>query len=161
MNKRLTALFGVLALSASLGISASEQAETTSAADRLQGKGITAESKQQMLDRMNNITPEEKERLNERFSAVQAASKAQADKASEDDEDANPTCKVVLCMFGKLKGASQSECKSAEKEYFDIIVKKKGKIRWSQTAKERLNFLNSCPSPENDNINKKFGKLLG
>lgn len=68
-------------------------------------------------------------------------------------------CEIVLCMFGKFTGNSQSECKAAEREYFAIQVKKKGKFKPSDTAKERLKKLNECPSPENDKINKKFGTM--
>ena len=148
----LAAFFGVIIASASVGVSANEPAETAETPEQAQ---------QRILQRMNNISAEDQQRLNERFKAVEAASKAQAAKASEGAEEANPVCEVVLCMFGKLKGASQSECKSAEKKYFSILSKKKGKIRWGQTAKDRLNFLNGCPSPENDKINSKFGKVLG
>jgi len=121
---------------------------------------VTVEDKQRILDRRNNIPPEDKQRLNQRYLDVQAASKAEAEKASKDAEKANPACKVVLCMFGKLKGVNPAECKSAEKEYFGIIAKKRKKIRWDRTAAARLNFLNKCPSPENDAINKKFGRVL-
>jgi methionyl-tRNA formyltransferase len=148
----LAAFFGVIVASASAGVFANEPAETAETPEQAQ---------QRILQRMNNISPEDQQRLNERFKAVEAASKAQAEKASEGAEEPNPVCEVVLCLFGKMSGASQSECKSAEKKYFSIIKKKKGKIRWSDTAKERLNFLNGCPSPENDKINDKFGKILG
>lgn len=148
----LAAFFGVIIGSVSVGVFANESAETAETPEQAQ---------QRILQRMNNISPEDQQRLNERFKAVEAASKAQAAKASEGAEEANPVCEVVLCMFGKLMGASQSECKSAEKKYFSILVKKKGDIRWGSTAKQRLKFLNSCPSPENDRINSKFGKVLG
>lgn len=78
---------------------------------------------------------------------------------------AGDPCKTVLCMFGKLTGNSGgSECTSAEQDYFDIIVKKKGKIKWSETADRRGGFLNSCPGSDqgpNKLINDKFGKLRG
>lgn len=148
----LAAFFGVIIASASAGVLANESTETAETPEQAQ---------QRILQRMNNISPEDQQRLNERFKAVEAASKAQAEKASEGAEEANPVCEVVLCLFGKMSGASQSECKSAEKEYFSIIAKKKGKIRWGSTAKKRLEFLNGCPSPENDKINSKFGKVLG
>lgn len=166
-NKLLSAIFGAVLLSVPIVGFANEQAqneqgaEKVTAADRLAGKGMAAEDRQRLTERMNNITPEEQQRLNERFAAVAEASKAQAEQASEGAEEANPVCEVVLCLFGKMNGASQSECKSAEKKYFSILKKKRGKIRWSDTAKERLSFLNSCPSPENDKINDKFGKILG
>ena len=151
----LAAFFGVIVASASAVVFANDSAETAETAE------TPEQAQQRILQRMNNISPEDQQRLNERFKAVEAASKAQAEKASEGAEEANPVGEVVLCLFGKMNGASQSECKSAEKKYFSILKKKKGKIRWSDTAKERLNFLNGCPSPENDKINDKFGKILG
>lgn len=78
---------------------------------------------------------------------------------------AGDPCKTVLCMFGKFTGNSGgSECTSAEKDYFDIVVKKKGKIKWNETADQRGEFLNSCPGSDkgpNKQINDKFGKMGG
>lgn len=78
---------------------------------------------------------------------------------------AKDPCKTVLCMFGKLTGNSGgSECSSAEKDYFNIQVKKKGKIRWDRTSAARGEFLNSCPAADqgiNNKINEKFGKVRG
>jgi hypothetical protein len=78
---------------------------------------------------------------------------------------AKDPCKTVLCMFGKLTGNSGgSECSSAEKEYFSIQIKKRGKIRWDRTSEARGQFLNSCPATDqgiNKKINDKFGKVFG
>ena len=84
---------------------------------------------------------------------------------------AGDSCKMVLCMYGKLaksKGEGTdggSECNGAVAEYFGILVyKKKKKIDWSATAKERLKRQNSCSSAERKAtkaINDKFGKKLG
>lgn len=71
-------------------------------------------------------------------------------------------CEVVLCMYGKLQGAGQSQCSSAEKSYFKIIKKKKGKFKAGKTATARLNFLNQCPTASRATtkaINNKFGKM--
>ncbi len=68
-------------------------------------------------------------------------------------------CEIVLCMYGKMVGKSQSECRSAEREYFSIIAKKKGKFNASRTATARLKQLNKCPSPENNAINSTFGRM--
>lgn len=165
-NKILPCFLGVVLLSASALGSASQShndqdEKKLTAADRIAGKGITEEDRQRFANRMNNISPEDQKRLNERFAAVAEASKAKADKAVEGADKGNPACETVLCLFGKMNGASQSECKSAEKKYFDILVRKRGKIRWGDTAKKRLEYLDSCPSPENDKINKKFGKMRG
>ena len=78
---------------------------------------------------------------------------------------AKDPCKTVLCMFGKFTGNSGgSECSSAEKDYFSIQIKKKGKIRWDKTATARGQFLNSCPAADQGitkKINDKFGKVFG
>lgn len=71
-------------------------------------------------------------------------------------------CEVVLCMYGKMVGKSQSECRSAEKSYFKIIKKKKGKFKSGRTATARLNFLNQCSTADGATtkaINNKFGKM--
>lgn len=78
---------------------------------------------------------------------------------------ASDPCKTVLCMFGKLTGNSGGgECSSAEQDYFDILVKKHGKVNWSKTATARGDFLNSCPGADkgpNKKINDTFGKVFG
>jgi hypothetical protein len=78
---------------------------------------------------------------------------------------AEDSCKSVLCMYGKLTGNSGgSACSGAEQAYFDILVKKHGKIKWSDTASQRGKFLNSCDGADpsyTKKINDKFGKLLG
>lgn len=183
-NFLMMTLLGAVAFSSSATVFANDMvaeqeaaaaAAAERAAARLDGKNITEEDRQRIMSRMNataedkqrlnekiqNLTPEERARLDERFAAVEEAAKAQASKDSEGADEGNPACKVVVCMFGKMSGNSQSECKSAEREYFSIVNKKRGKIRWSRTAKERLDYLNSCPSPENDKINDMFGKVAG
>jgi hypothetical protein len=78
---------------------------------------------------------------------------------------AEDSCKSVLCMYGKLTGNSGgSACSGAEQAYFDILVKKHGKIKWTDTASQRGKFLNSCDGADpsyTKKINDKFGKLLG
>lgn len=75
------------------------------------------------------------------------------------------SCKTVICMYGKLTGNSGgSECSSAEADYFDILMKKHGKINWNSTATARGQFLNSCDGADsavNKQINDKFGKVRG
>lgn len=73
-------------------------------------------------------------------------------------EDAN-ACEVVLCMFGMLSGTNPSECSSAVRKYFSINVFSKRGFNPAKTAAKRLNLLNQCPSPENGNINAKFGTV--
>lgn len=78
---------------------------------------------------------------------------------------AKDPCKSVLCLFGKFTGDSGgSECSGAELDYFSILIKKKGKIKWSQTASAREQFLNSCSAADkgvNKKINSKFGRVFG
>lgn len=74
-------------------------------------------------------------------------------------------CEVVLCMYGKATGNSGgSECRSAERAFFNIIKKKKGSIRWNKTFNARKSFLNQCSSADPTAISKimsKFGKVRG
>ncbi|MBK5010199.1 hypothetical protein IAE33_002059 [Pseudomonas sp. S60] len=77
---------------------------------------------------------------------------------------AGDPCETVLCMFGKLKGAGVVEnCDGPVADYFNIVKKKKGKIRLDRTADARQSFLDSCPDADPDatkKINKKFGKVI-
>lgn len=73
-------------------------------------------------------------------------------------------CRTVLCMWGKLKGKDQNECRSDVDYYFSIIKKKKHKIKWDQTSSARQEFLDSCPKADRGKtkqINDRFGKSTG
>ncbi|MFJ4157225.1 TrbM/KikA/MpfK family conjugal transfer protein [Pseudomonas sp. NPDC089752] len=78
--------------------------------------------------------------------------------------EARDPCATVLCMWGKLKGAGVVEnCDGPVADYFDIVKKKKGKIKLSQTANARQSFLDSCPKADPDatkSINDKFGRVI-
>lgn len=78
---------------------------------------------------------------------------------------AKDPCKSVLCLYGKFTGNSGgSECSGAERDYFSILAKKHGKIKWSSTASQRGAYLNSCQGADSSytkKINDKFGKVLG
>ncbi|WP_425327717.1 TrbM/KikA/MpfK family conjugal transfer protein [Pseudomonas nitroreducens] len=78
---------------------------------------------------------------------------------------AKDPCATVLCLWGKLQGKGLVDnCEDPVRDYFDILVKKKGKIKWSDTANDRQKFLNSCPAADRDKakqINSKFGRLSG
>ena len=82
--------------------------------------------------------------------------------AQAGDTDA---CTVTLCMFGKLTGNSGgSECKSAEKKFFSIEVKKRGKFKPGPTFDARKEFLGGCEGSDpafSDKIMDKFGKVRG
>jgi len=77
---------------------------------------------------------------------------------------AKDPCATVLCMWGKLKGAGVVEnCDGPVADYFNIVKKKKGKIKLSQTANARQSFLDSCPKADpsaTKSINNKFGKVI-
>ncbi|EBP8177998.1 conjugal transfer protein [Salmonella enterica] len=74
-------------------------------------------------------------------------------------------CKTVLCLYGKAVGSGGGgECRSAEKDFFNIIKKKKGSIKWNQTFDARKAFLNQCSAADPSAISKimsKFGKVKG
>lgn len=78
---------------------------------------------------------------------------------------AGDPCKVTFCMWGKLNGASSKDCNSAEKEFFNIIKKKKGSFRPDKTFDARKSFLNQeCPAvygagQQINMIMNKFGKV--
>ena len=59
---------------------------------------------------------------------------------------------------GKVEGVS------AEKDFFNILKKKKGSIRWSKTFDARKAFLNQCSTADPAAISKimsKFGRVRG
>ncbi|MGE1284255.1 conjugal transfer protein (plasmid) [Escherichia coli] len=70
--------------------------------------------------------------------------------------NASDPCASVLCLYGKAVGqGGGSECRSAEKDFFNILKKKKGSIRWS---------LNQCSTADPAAISKimsKFGRVKG
>lgn len=64
----------------------------------------------------------------------------------------------------KQSGNGGSECRSAEKDFFNILKKKKGSIRWSKTFDARKAFLNQCSTADPAAISKimsKFGRVRG
>ncbi|EAN8472206.1 hypothetical protein D7J10_22795 [Salmonella enterica] len=78
--------------------------------------------------------------------------------------DANDPCTVFLCMAGKVRGETPSECSGPNKTFFKIVKKKKGSIKWSKTFDARKDFLNQCSSADPAAISKimsKFGKVKG
>ena len=78
--------------------------------------------------------------------------------------DANDPCTVFLCMAGKVRGETPSECSGPNKTFFKIVKKKKGSIRWDKTFDARKSFLNQCSSADPAAISKimsKFGKVKG
>ena len=66
-----------------------------------------------------------------------------------------------VCTVKLIGSGGGSECKSAEKDFFNIIKKKKGSIRWSKTFDARKAFLNQCTTADPAAILKimsKFGR---
>ncbi|ECJ8168009.1 conjugal transfer protein [Salmonella enterica] len=74
-------------------------------------------------------------------------------------------CKSVLCLYGKAVGqGGGGECRGAEKDFFNILKKKKGSIRWGKTFDARKAFLNQCSSADPAAVSKimsKFGRVRG
>lgn len=75
-------------------------------------------------------------------------------------------CNTIICMAGMLNGDGvHASCKSAVDDYFKIITKRKGKFSASRTARDRLKFLNQCPSSIAggddwaSRINSAYGRL--
>ena len=84
--------------------------------------------------------------------------------AQQKDQD-NDACKKVMCLVGKIKGEDGGDdCDKPIKEYFSIIVTKKGKFSPSRTAAERQRELEKCAndiSGSVDKVSQKFGRLRG
>ncbi|EAB9751969.1 conjugal transfer protein [Salmonella enterica subsp. enterica serovar Give] len=73
---------------------------------------------------------------------------------------ASDPCASVLCLYGKAVGqGGGSECRSAEKDFFNILKKKKGSIRWSKTFDARKAFLSQCSTADPAAIAKIMGKF--
>ncbi|EFH6809927.1 hypothetical protein KQL69_004362 [Escherichia coli] len=88
------------------------------------------------------------------------SSKSYAEEVSIDSGD---PCTVFMCMAGKVYGENSSECKGPTKKFFNIIKKKKGRIRWSKTFDARKAFLMNCPRADPAHVSKimsKFGRKL-
>lgn len=78
---------------------------------------------------------------------------------------ADDPCEVTLCLWGKMSGASSSQCSKTEKKFFNIVKKKKGSFQPGKTFDARKDFLNSeCPSVYGvsqfiEKILQKYGKV--
>ena len=77
-------------------------------------------------------------------------------------------CKVAFCMYGKATGNSGgSECKSAERDFFNIVKKNKHGFLPNHTKDARKAFLNECPDNGEGGSNQsmisqiisKYGKV--
>jgi hypothetical protein len=75
---------------------------------------------------------------------------------------AKDACTTALCMFGVMKGAGVvSGCGSAVADYFNILPYHHGHIDFSAMPKQRLDFLNGCPSTSQDGTNQKINNAYG
>ena len=76
---------------------------------------------------------------------------------------AKDACESVLCLYGKATGNSGgSDCKSAEKDFFNIVKKNKHGFLPNHTLDARKSFLNQCESADPKYISEilsKFGKV--
>lgn len=74
-------------------------------------------------------------------------------------------CEVVLCMYGKATGNSGgSECRSAERAFFNIVKKNKHGFLPNHTLNARKAFLGECASADPEAVNKilsRFGRISG
>ncbi|WP_458022778.1 hypothetical protein [Pseudomonas aeruginosa] len=67
-------------------------------------------------------------------------------------------CEVALCMYGKTTGNSGgSECRAAEKKFFSIQVRKKGKFKPNPTFEKRKQYLNGCSEADPDAAARALG----
>jgi hypothetical protein len=75
-------------------------------------------------------------------------------------------CETVLCLAGPYQGQSGgSQCNGPIQRYFDInAFDGAGDFDPSQTAQDRLEFLNGCQSADpawKNGINSIFGSIQG
>jgi len=78
--------------------------------------------------------------------------------------EAKDPCATVMCMWGMLQGAGVVDnCADPVADYFNIVERKKGKIKLSRTSNARQSFLDQCEAADSDktkSINNKFGKVI-
>ncbi|EQB98976.1 KikA protein [Photorhabdus temperata subsp. temperata M1021] len=53
---------------------------------------------------------------------------------------ADEPCNVTLCLWGKMNGSSSNECNKPEKQFFNIIKKKRGSFLPNRTFDARKKF---------------------
>ncbi|HHH1032311.1 TPA: TrbM/KikA/MpfK family conjugal transfer protein [Yersinia enterocolitica] len=74
-------------------------------------------------------------------------------------------CEIVLCLYGKTTGNSGgSECRSAERAFFNIVKKNKHGFLPNHTLNVRKAFLGECASADPEAVNKilsRFGRARG
>ncbi|HGJ5891353.1 MAG TPA: hypothetical protein ACHBZA_08470 [Arsenophonus apicola] len=84
--------------------------------------------------------------------------------SAQEKVDADDPCTVVLCMYGKLQGNTQSECRRAVRKFFSLRKFDSHGFRPWKTFIKRNDFLNGCPTADPavvSDIMKQFGKLRG
>lgn len=81
--------------------------------------------------------------------------------AASDEDDA---CGAILCLAGKMKGASGgNQCRPSLTRYFQIEVKHHGDFSPERTAERRLDFLKQCPDASGtaEQVNSRYGTRRG
>ncbi|MEN3263022.1 hypothetical protein AAH678_30725 [Sodalis endosymbiont of Spalangia cameroni] len=83
---------------------------------------------------------------------------------ADEKVDSGDPCTVVLCMYGKLQGNNQSECRDAVGKFFSLSkFGRHGFDPWKTFVKRR-DFLGGCPTADPaivGDIMKRFGKIRG
>lgn len=73
---------------------------------------------------------------------------------------ASDPCEITLCMFGKATGNSGGdECRSPEKDFFNVVKTKKGKMRPDETADARKQVLEQCKGADPASVSQIIGKF--
>ncbi|PHM75513.1 TrbM/KikA/MpfK family conjugal transfer protein [Xenorhabdus cabanillasii] len=78
---------------------------------------------------------------------------------------ADDPCKVTLCLWGKMNGSSSNECSKPERDFFNIVKKKRGSFLPNHTFDARKDFLKKeCPnfydvSQYVEKVLKKYGRV--
>lgn len=79
--------------------------------------------------------------------------------------DQDDACGAILCLAGVMTGTSGGdECSRYIERYFDIIERHHGDFSPSHTARQRMDFLEQCPSGESDTrnqVNDRYGTRRG
>ncbi|EFW11250.1 putative YggA protein, partial [Serratia symbiotica str. Tucson] len=83
---------------------------------------------------------------------------------ADEKVDSGDPCTVVLCMYGKLQGNNQSECRDAVGKFFSLSkFGRHGFDPWKTFVKRR-DFLGGCPTADLaivGDIMKRFGNMRG
>lgn len=76
------------------------------------------------------------------------------------NDDTNPACAMVICLSATGGGEA---CQDAKDQFFDIVVKKHGKIKIGRTIAKRKDKLNSCDGAETSDVERiiaRYGAII-